>query len=90
MSMRADAIRESLRFKGTDLEIRARLADAALTIDVMKAGTLVHRVVLDQATDPIEHAWLIDLFAREERVGMRELAHQADDYLGSSNRSHGG
>jgi hypothetical protein len=78
-----------LKFAGTDLEVRVSLANASLTIDVIKSGACVHRVVLDHATDPIENAWLAELFAREERVPMDELAHQLDDYVAGLNPNQG-
>ena len=84
-----EAVQQALKFDGTDLEIRACLAKTTLTIEVVKSGACVYRVVLDHATDPLEHAWLAELFARNERVPINELAHQVDDYLGSLNTNQG-
>lgn len=82
-------IEQALKFAGTDLEVRVSLANASLTIEVMKSGACVHRVVLDHATDPIENGWLTELFARDERVNMDELAHQIDDYVAGLNPNQG-
>ena len=79
----------TLVFADTDLEIKACLVNAALTIEVLKSGACVYRVVLDHAADPIEHAWLADLFARDERVPMQEIADQVEDYVASLNTSQG-
>lgn len=86
---KTDAIQQALNFEGTDLEIRARLANASLVIEVVKAGACVYRVVLDHATDPLEHAWLAELFVRDEHVEMGDLAHQLDDYVGTLNTNQG-
>jgi len=82
-------IEQALSFAGTDLEIKATLADAALIIEVLKSGACVHRVVLDHATDPMEHAWLADLFAKDERVRIDKLAQQLDEYVGGLNTNQG-
>ena len=82
-------IEQALKFAGTDLEVRVSLANASLTIEVMKSGACVHRVVLDHATDPIENGWLTELIARDERVNMDELAHQIDDYVAGLNPNQG-
>lgn len=81
--------KQFMRFAGTDLEVRISLANASLTIVVMKSGACVHRIVLDHATDPIENAWLAELFARDDRVPMDELAHQLDDYVAGLNPNQG-
>ncbi len=86
---RPEAVDQALKFVGTDLEVRVALANASLTIEVMKSGACVHRVVLDHATDPIEHAWLAELFARDDHIPLDELAHQLDDYVGGLNPNQG-
>ena len=85
----SDAIRQRMKLQGTDLEIGATLADGALSLEVLKSGVVVHRLVLDHATDRLENAWLADLFAREDRVRMRDLAGQVDDYVGSLDVNQG-
>lgn len=82
-------IEQSMRFEGADLVIRARLAQSSLTIEIAKSGAVVHRVVLDHATDPLEHAWLAELFAKDERVHLNDLARQLDDYVGGLNTNQG-
>ncbi len=82
-------IEQALKFDGTDLEVRVGLANTSLTIEVLKSGACVHRVILNHATDPIENAWLAELFARDERVPMDELAHQLDEYVAGLNPNHG-
>ena len=84
-----EAVEQALNFAGTDLEIRASFANACLTISVLKSGSCVHRVILDHATDPIEHAWLAELFARDDRVPIGELAHEVVDYWGRLNTNQG-
>lgn len=82
-------VEQALKFDGTDLEVRVALANASLTIEVLKSGACVHRVILDHATDPIENAWLAELFARDEHVPMDELAHQVEDYVAGLNPNQG-
>jgi hypothetical protein len=46
-------------------------------------------LVLDHATDPMEHAWLVELFARDEHVPIDDLARQLDDYVDALNTNQG-
>jgi hypothetical protein len=78
-----------LRFDGTDLEIRAQLCNESVTIKVMKAGTCVHRLTIDDAVNRLEHGWIADMFAREDRVALSELAHEAEDFVGGLNINQG-
>ena len=78
-----------IQFDGTDIEVCVRLDNAAMRIDVMKSDVCVHSVIIDHAADPIEHSWLADLFAREDRVELRELANDVDEYLKSTNTNQG-
>ena len=78
-----------IQFDGTDIEVCVRLKNAAMRIDVMKSDVCVHSVIVDHAADPIEHSWLADLFAREDRVELRELANDVDEYLKSTNTNQG-
>ncbi len=80
---------KSLLFDGTDLEIRAQLHNKTVTIDVVKAGRCVHRVVIDDAVGPLEHEWIADLFAREDRVHLGHLTREAAEYLESLNTNQG-
>lgn len=77
----ATAPARSLRFDRADLEIQAELVATAVTIQVMKSGACIHRLVIDGAGAPIEHKWLLDLFAREDRVDLAAMTHDAEDYL---------
>lgn len=72
---------QSLRFDTADIQIRAQLLDQALTIDIMKSGTRVHRVTLSDAAGPLEHGWLADLFAREHQVELGAIAREMHDYV---------
>lgn len=70
-----------LTINGADLEIRAQLGQKDVTIDVMKGGACVHRLTISDATAPIEHGWLAELFAREDRVDLGAIARETDDYM---------
>lgn len=63
------------------LEVRARMEADALTVSILKGGACVHRVVVDDASKALEHGWIVDLFAREERVELAQLDREAHDYL---------
>ena len=70
-----------LTFKGADLEIRAQLGQKDVTIDVMKGGACVHRLTISDAVAPMEHSWLAELFAREDKVDLGAISRDADDYV---------
>ena len=70
-----------LTFQNADLEIRAHLGQSDVTIDVMKAGTCVHRLTLSDAMSPLQHSWLAELFAREDKVDLGAISRDADDYV---------
>lgn len=72
---------QSLNFDGADIEIQAHMRDAALTIDILKSGTRVHRVTLSDATSRLEHGWLADLFAREHKVDLGVIAGEMIEYV---------
>lgn len=71
----------TMNFAGADLEIRAKLGQKALTIDIMKAGNCVHRLTINDAVRPLEHGWLAGLFAREHKVELATLAGEMHDYV---------
>jgi hypothetical protein len=50
-----------LSVEGTDLEVAVNLDDGELTIVLTKGNARVYRVVVEQATMPIENAWLSDV-----------------------------
>ncbi|MDX2201264.1 MAG: hypothetical protein NW223_00805 [Hyphomicrobiaceae bacterium] len=72
---------QSLRFDRADLEIQAAWTASALTIEIVKSGACVHRLIIDDAASPIEHRWFLDLLAREDRVSLGTMAQDADEFL---------
>jgi len=80
---------QCMRLDGTDIVVCVRLENASMRIEVKKTDACVHTVIIDNAEDSIEHAWLIDLFAREDRVELRELANDVEEYLLSTNTNQG-
>jgi hypothetical protein len=80
---------EHLRVPGTDLEITINLEQDQLTISLNKTNAHVYRVVIEQATMPIEHAWLSDLFMHDHRVRLSEIAADLQDYVESLDLSQG-
>lgn len=72
---------KTVHFENADLEIRAQLGDNSVTIDVLKSGSCVHRLTIDDAVGHIEHCWIADLFAREDRVSLKDLNCDAEDYV---------
>ena len=86
---RSEAITRSIDFPGTDLTVVARLDNGELTIIVNKANKSVYRIVIEQATMPIENAWLADMFIRYDRVRLAELSADVEEYVDSLNTSQG-
>jgi hypothetical protein len=78
-----------LDFPGTDLTVFVELKDGELSMTVNKANRSVYRVVLEQATQPIENAWLADMFMRNDRVQLGKLSADVDDYVESLNIAQG-
>jgi hypothetical protein len=74
---------------GTDLEVLVSLENDALTMVLTKANKRIYRVVVEQATMPIENAWLADMFMRDDRVRLGELSAELADYVESLNISQG-
>jgi len=74
---------------GTDLEVTNTLVGSDLTIVVTKAGAPVCRLIVEQATMPIEHAWLSDMFMYDHRVRLSELTSDLEDYIASLDLSQG-
>lgn len=83
-----DAV-NALRFAGADLEIQAKRDGESVTINVLKSGACVHRLTIDDAFGRMEHGWIADLFAREDRVALADLAKDADDYIDELNINQG-
>ena len=76
-------------FPGTDLTVFVELVDGELSMTVNKADRRVYRVVLEQATQPIENAWLADMFMRDDRVHLGNLCADVDDYVETLNIAQG-
>ncbi len=72
---------KSLRFDGVDMEIRAQMGQGDMTVDFVKGGTCVHTLVIKDAGTPLEHSWLADLFAREDKIELSRIAREADEYV---------
>jgi len=78
-----------LDFPGTDLTVYVELIDGELSMTVNKADKSVYRVVLEQATQPIENGWLADMFMRDDRVQLGKLCSDVDDYVETLNIAQG-
>jgi hypothetical protein len=78
-----------LDFPGTDLTVFVELTNGELSMTVAKADKSVYRVVVEQATIPIEHAWLADMFMRNDRVQLRALSADVAEYVESLNIAQG-
>ena len=76
-------------FPGTDLTVFVELNDGELSMTVSKADKSVYRVVLEQATLPIENAWLADMFMRDDRVQLGKICADVDDYVETLNIAQG-
>lgn len=86
---RATDAANALRFADADLEIQAKRDGESVTINVLKSGACVHRLTIDDAFGRMEHGWIADLFAREDRVTLSDLAKDADDYIDGLNINQG-
>jgi hypothetical protein len=80
---------ESVKVPETDLEVTITLEKDELTIALNKSDARVYRVCIEQATMPIEHAWLSDLFMHDHRVRLSEFASDLQDYVESLDLSQG-
>lgn len=80
---------ERVAFPNTDLEVRIGLENDNLTVEVVKANTVVYRVVVEQATGPLESAWIVDLFMRSDRIRLADLSAEVAEYLGSLDIAQG-
>jgi hypothetical protein len=78
-----------VEFPGTDLTVLLELNNGELSMTVNKANKGVYRVVLEQATIPIENVWLSDMFIRDHRVRLSELIAELEEYVESLNVSQG-
>jgi hypothetical protein len=78
-----------LDFPGTDLTVFVELNGSELSLMVHKADRRVYRVVLEQATMPIENTWLADMFMRDDRVHLGKLSADVEDYVETLNIAQG-
>ena len=78
-----------LAVPGTDLEVAVRLENGELTMVLTKANARVYRVVVEQATMPIENAWLSDMFMHDHRVRLGQLTSDLEEYIDSLNVAQG-
>jgi hypothetical protein len=78
-----------LEFPGTDICVVVSLDNGELTMVLNKANKSVYRVVIEQATTPIENAWLADMLMREDRVRLAELSADLEEYVETLNTSQG-
>ena len=85
----AEPITSRLAVPGTDLEVTVSLENGELTMVLTKATARVYRVVIEQATTPIEHAWLSDMFMYDHRVRLAQLSSELEEYVESLNVSQG-
>ena len=74
---------------GTDLEVYISLENGELTLQVMKANTRVYRVVVEQATAPIDNAWIAEMFGRDDRVRLADLSSDVADYMATLDIAQG-
>lgn len=80
---------QTVDFGPADLQIRAQLDGDQVTINVMKSGACVHRLTIEDAVGRMEHSWIADLFAREDRVDLSKLSSDAEDYISQLNINQG-
>jgi hypothetical protein len=86
---RCEAATTHVEFPGTDLTVLLELNNSELSMTVNKAKNCVYRVVLEQATTPIENVWLLDMFIHDHRVRLSDLTAELEEYLASLNVSQG-
>ncbi|MEM7746692.1 MAG: hypothetical protein AAGB04_27700 [Pseudomonadota bacterium] len=80
---------KAVDFGAADLKIQAQLDGDNVTINVMKSGACVHRLTIEDAVGRMEHSWIADLFARDDRVALSDLTKDAEDYISQLNINQG-
>ena len=85
----AEPATSRLAVPGSDLEVTVSLEKGELTMVLTKANSRVYRVVVEQATMPIENAWLSDMFMHDHRVRLDQLNSDVEEYVESLNVSQG-
>jgi hypothetical protein len=78
-----------LDLSGTDLTVFVELNGSELSLTVNKAERRVYRVILEQATMPIENTWLADMFMRDDRVHLGKLSADVEEYVETLNIAQG-
>jgi hypothetical protein len=78
-----------LDLPGTDLTVFVELNGCELSLTVNKADRRVYRVILEQATMPIENTWLADMFMRDDRVHLGKLSADVEEYVETLNIAQG-
>jgi hypothetical protein len=84
-----EAVTSRLAVPGTDLEVTVQLENGELTMVLTKGNAHVYRVVVEQATMPIENAWLSDMFMHDHRVRLGEMTSDLEEYVDSLNVAQG-
>ena len=74
---------------GTDLVVKIEYSNDELCMTVDKAHGSVYRLVIENASIPIEHTWLAEMFMRDERFKLGSLSAEVVDYVDSLNISQG-
>jgi hypothetical protein len=88
-STQRQSISNRVEFPGTDLAVVVELTNGELSLTVHRADRCVYRVVLEQATMPLEDAWLADMFMRDDRVRLAELSKDLAEYVETLNVAQG-
>jgi hypothetical protein len=83
------SVARRLDFPGTDLTVLVELNGSELSLTVNKADRRVYRVVMEEATTPIENTWLADMFMRDDRVHLGKLSADVEEYVETLNIAQG-
>ena len=89
LSQTSASFAERVTVPGTDLEVLIFLEHDEMTVEVRKASTRVYRVVVEQATAPIDNAWIAEMFGRDDRVRLADLTSDVVDYMASLDVAQG-
>jgi hypothetical protein len=84
-----EPVTSRLAVPGTDLEVTVQLENGELTMVLTKGNAQVYRLVVEEATRPIENAWLSDMFMHDHRIRLSQMTSELDDYVESLNVSQG-
>jgi hypothetical protein len=84
-----EPVTSRLAVPGSDLEVTVSLEEGELTMVLTKANSRVYRVVVEQATMPIENAWLSDMFMHDHRLRLAQLNSDVEEYVESLNVCQG-